>query len=346
MPSRHLWLGNVTQKPHEEAVYQIFSRFGRVDSVRIFPAKAYAFVNFADVASAVRAMAEMDGIPLPALTGVKPVVMRFQLDTTGSAVGRVGVPRVQSESYLSLSSLNQSINQLVPGSVPSALSGSGDSSSEDGVGVVPNSSARPGAWTVLESGLANLQTQRQMQRSTSLNLLSGAQGSSAAGLGSDLPSHNGAPQIASLLAMQRGQGLASPGSLPPLGPSSQGFATASQLTTVLNNLTALQRATSGGVHPAGLLNFNLQQPQPTPLGGPQEPAPSAVNDIAHLTSMLAGQSLTPGDHQAGLQSAVWGNSRAPRMTCPLSGQVMADPVIAADGITYDRKSITEWMSMK
>lgn len=30
VPSRHLWLGNVTQKPSDEAVLEVFSAFGKV----------------------------------------------------------------------------------------------------------------------------------------------------------------------------------------------------------------------------------------------------------------------------------------------------------------------------
>ena len=31
-PSRHLWLGNITQKPSDEAVLAVFTPFGKVDS--------------------------------------------------------------------------------------------------------------------------------------------------------------------------------------------------------------------------------------------------------------------------------------------------------------------------
>ena len=32
------------------------------------------------------------------------------------------------------------------------------------------------------------------------------------------------------------------------------------------------------------------------------------------------------------------------LLCPITQELMTDPVIAADGQTYDRKSITEWLS--
>lgn len=32
VPSRHLWLGNITQKPTDEQVLEMFASFGKVDS--------------------------------------------------------------------------------------------------------------------------------------------------------------------------------------------------------------------------------------------------------------------------------------------------------------------------
>lgn len=32
VPSRHLWLGNITQKPTDEQVLELFASFGKVDS--------------------------------------------------------------------------------------------------------------------------------------------------------------------------------------------------------------------------------------------------------------------------------------------------------------------------
>ena len=37
--------------------------------MRVFPVKAYAFVNFTDIASAIKAMATLDGVAVPMLTG-------------------------------------------------------------------------------------------------------------------------------------------------------------------------------------------------------------------------------------------------------------------------------------
>ena len=78
VPSRHLWLGNIVKKPSEETLKTAFTRFGRIESVRLFSSKSYAFINFVDVASGVVALQEMDGRAIPSLTGEKPVVIRFQ----------------------------------------------------------------------------------------------------------------------------------------------------------------------------------------------------------------------------------------------------------------------------
>lgn len=37
--------------------------------MRVFPVKAYAFVNFAEIASAIKAMGALEGVPIPALVG-------------------------------------------------------------------------------------------------------------------------------------------------------------------------------------------------------------------------------------------------------------------------------------
>ena len=82
IPSRHLWLGNVTQKPTEEVIGAIFSEYGTIDSVRVFPIKAFAFVNFTDILAAVRAVTSLEGRSIMCLTGVKPLVMRYQHDVS------------------------------------------------------------------------------------------------------------------------------------------------------------------------------------------------------------------------------------------------------------------------
>lgn len=146
VPSRHLWLGNITQKPTDDQVLDVFASFGKVDSgawstvlphlrashqaasrrrsawlhacprpctrswagracahplparaqarlapplptlaappflrppaVRVFPVKAYAFVNYSDIGSAIKAMQAVDGLAIPQLTGAtRPVAL-------------------------------------------------------------------------------------------------------------------------------------------------------------------------------------------------------------------------------------------------------------------------------
>ena len=82
IPSRHIWIGNVTQKPSEDILIKIFSRFGAIESARVFSAKSYAFVNFYDVSSAIEAITKLDGVSVPVLTGLKPLVMRYQHDSS------------------------------------------------------------------------------------------------------------------------------------------------------------------------------------------------------------------------------------------------------------------------
>ena len=82
IPSRHIWIGNVTQKPSEDMLIKIFSRFGPIESARVFSAKSYAFVNFYDVGPAIEAITKLDGVSVPVLTGLKPLVMRYQHDSS------------------------------------------------------------------------------------------------------------------------------------------------------------------------------------------------------------------------------------------------------------------------
>jgi hypothetical protein len=61
----------------------LFSRFGPLESVRVFPGKTFAFVNFVHATHAIQAKAALDGQPSPHITGPKPLVIRFQKDTAG-----------------------------------------------------------------------------------------------------------------------------------------------------------------------------------------------------------------------------------------------------------------------
>ena len=68
-PSKHLWLGNMQLNVNKSALEAVFGNFGTLESVRIFPGKTYAFVNFANMEPAVEAMRCLDGQPLLSITG-------------------------------------------------------------------------------------------------------------------------------------------------------------------------------------------------------------------------------------------------------------------------------------
>jgi hypothetical protein len=329
-PSRHLWLGNVTQKPTDDLILDVFARYGRVDSVRIFPAKAYAFVNFAEAGAAARAMAELDGLPVAPLTGVKPLVMRFQQESHPAVKGGAAphlpphlpplplpLPRAQSDSALALAA---SLGALAPGfsgpQGPAALRAAlaGGSPGFDARRGPPRR-PREGPWAGEPgAGLA-------LHRSHSLGLLGPQQGQGQGqGQGLQAPGQSQAPgQLASLLGMQEQLGggqLEASGLARAHGAAASllahqhqqqqqqhqqqhappASASASQLSSVLSNLAALQRAASlsaTGPDPAAAL-FQAQQAaaQAQWLRGPAV-APHHDHDLARLSSMLAGQSLAP-----------------------------------------------------
>lgn len=85
VPCRHLWLGNVCVRPSKTGLFSLFSRYGPVESVRIFPGKTFAFVNFRAGEHACRAKEALDGKVLPAVTGSKALVVRFQKEGAGPA---------------------------------------------------------------------------------------------------------------------------------------------------------------------------------------------------------------------------------------------------------------------
>lgn len=337
-PSRHLWLGNITQKPAEDIVFQTFSKYGRVDSARVFPAKAYAFVNYAEVGAAARAMAELDGVPIPALTGVKPLVMRFQQESqqparpaasvAGLNIGALaGMTRTHSESALHLAA---SLNHIMPGGAGMGLGGLGslayrsDSmASDDGLGGVPPNMGGAGGW-VQKQGV---------HRSASLNLLSSAAMSGMGGHGlhhghGHPPAPRPTPMTSPFAPMM---GMADPPVQLPRMPhmTTQGTTTsASQLSAVLNNLAALQRAASTGL--------------------PGSSGPSQHDSITNLSNLLASQTLSSPEPPMSMSPAPmrqngWSTS-LDGLLCPLSNQLMTDPVMAADGITYNRPAILEWLT--
>ncbi|KAL4856776.1 Flowering time control protein FPA [Chlorella vulgaris] len=341
VPSRHLWLGNITQKPTDEQVLEMFASFGKVDSVRVFPVKAYAFVNYADIGSAIRAMQTVDGLAIPHLTGVKPLVMRYQQESGGSAAstpkpsGSVCssstslLPRVASEAAALSAALG--FTQPLPGSglasllaggmgstavgstaigstaVGSATSADG-SGSDDGLMPVPNLSNKLNPnnihydaelaerykhmsrrekdlmWAA-DSLLHPADAAKGLLRSGSMGLLGGTPAAAAAAPAlAAAGSAQAQAAMAALLQQQQADGLAgaiggsgamltsqllalhqlAPNQPAPPAQQSQlpTGASASQLTAVLNNLTAMRRTGSmPGSSPAPGAAFQLHPQQ-------------------------------------------------------------------------------------
>eukprot|EP00210_Caulerpa_lentillifera_P002548 g2445.t1 len=82
-PSRHLWLGNVCLRPSKIVLFSLFSRYGPVQSVRVFPGKTFAFVNFCSKEHSAKAKEALDQKVLEPITGAKPLVVRFQREGNG-----------------------------------------------------------------------------------------------------------------------------------------------------------------------------------------------------------------------------------------------------------------------
>eukprot|EP00798_Chlamydomonas_sp_ICE-L_P001752 gene1752-33161_t len=84
-PSRHLWLGNIPLRPNKLAIEMLFGAFGAIDSVRVFPGKTFAFINYESVEDAIHAKETLDGQSAPAvISGNKPMAIRFQKDTSSA----------------------------------------------------------------------------------------------------------------------------------------------------------------------------------------------------------------------------------------------------------------------
>jgi RNA recognition motif-containing protein len=67
LPSRHLWVGNVSQEVSEAILKEKFSQFGEVDNVTVYSSRNYAFVNFINQEEAVEAKNLLHGVMLGGL---------------------------------------------------------------------------------------------------------------------------------------------------------------------------------------------------------------------------------------------------------------------------------------
>ncbi|KAK9861495.1 hypothetical protein WJX84_003784 [Apatococcus fuscideae] len=82
VPSSRIWLGNIAATATQRCVRQIFGKFGHLTDAAVFPARigplGYAFVNFEQVAHAMRAYDMLNNAVVPLLTGNKQLKMRFK----------------------------------------------------------------------------------------------------------------------------------------------------------------------------------------------------------------------------------------------------------------------------
>lgn len=78
-----LWVGNVQQTVTQEALYEMFSKFGALQSVRVLPEKFCAFVNYIDKTCAGRAMQGLQG----QIVAGQPLLIKFPDNPVASAGG-------------------------------------------------------------------------------------------------------------------------------------------------------------------------------------------------------------------------------------------------------------------
>eukprot|EP00198_Chlamydomonas_reinhardtii_P005601 XP_001694937.1 predicted protein [Chlamydomonas reinhardtii] len=89
-PNRHLWLGNIPHNVDKAELEALFSRFGPLESVRVFPDRNFCFVNFVLPQHAAAARLALDGQPAPSVTGARPLFVRYQRDQPKARDGKPG----------------------------------------------------------------------------------------------------------------------------------------------------------------------------------------------------------------------------------------------------------------
>ncbi|CAN1127914.1 Flowering time control protein FPA [Linum perenne] len=63
-PSRHLWVGNLSQNIQEYDLTRHFEEFGELDSVAFQPGRHFAFVNFKNDEDGIAALKVLQGFPI------------------------------------------------------------------------------------------------------------------------------------------------------------------------------------------------------------------------------------------------------------------------------------------
>ncbi|KAL3687423.1 hypothetical protein R1sor_013732 [Riccia sorocarpa] len=66
-PSRHLWVGNVSQEVTESLLREKFSKYGPIESVTVYSQRNYAFINFKNLENAQDAKNALQGVVLGGL---------------------------------------------------------------------------------------------------------------------------------------------------------------------------------------------------------------------------------------------------------------------------------------
>lgn len=66
-PSRHLWVGNVSQEVTEGLLVEKFAKFGSIESVTVYSQRNYAFINFKNLENARDAKNGLQGVVLGGL---------------------------------------------------------------------------------------------------------------------------------------------------------------------------------------------------------------------------------------------------------------------------------------
>ncbi|GFR47683.1 hypothetical protein Agub_g9431, partial [Astrephomene gubernaculifera] len=84
-PGRCLWLGNIPSNVDRAVLEEVFTQFGPLESVRIFPDRNFAFVNFQVPEHAAAAKENLNGRPVHRLTGSNPLLVRYPRNTSRSA---------------------------------------------------------------------------------------------------------------------------------------------------------------------------------------------------------------------------------------------------------------------
>ncbi|OZJ03645.1 hypothetical protein BZG36_03928 [Bifiguratus adelaidae] len=76
IPNRTLWIGNLDASIREDVLFKLFSQFGPIESIRVIEEKECAFVNFINMADAIKAKEELLG-PMEGRIGAFAVRVGF-----------------------------------------------------------------------------------------------------------------------------------------------------------------------------------------------------------------------------------------------------------------------------